>query len=73
VRQQRQDHPVLAGQTRRLPSVALEQGHLLPEEGDLQAVSPILVAARRNEVEQQGKELQTAGPIHGASLSVCSP
>jgi hypothetical protein len=48
--------------------LALEQQHLLAEEGDLQVLRAILMAARREEVEQQREQVQTTRPDHGASF-----
>jgi hypothetical protein len=52
----------------RPPVLALEQQHLLAHEGDLHVLGPIAMAARRDEVEQQGEQVQTTRPDRGASL-----
>jgi hypothetical protein len=43
---------------------------LLAEEGEFQVRGPIVMAARREEVEELREQVQTAGPKHDASLLV---
>jgi hypothetical protein len=53
-----QEHAVRPVQLRRAGLLALQEAELLPEQGDLQVLGPLAMAAGREQVEQEREEVR---------------